>query len=326
MAEMTAFVAGMAPAMAPAAATLAMGEASFNSRPYFRGAAVPVIEEEQSGMSGFTQAAIGMGSMVVGAAAGQRRSRRRAAAKGRQPEVAAMAQGEDRLGNGRGDIRFFLDTADEKEWERLLKLGIFYGVTSNPAILQKCNQPCTIQNITRMAKKALSYPGMHVILFQAWGETADNMTAIGEKIMSIDPKRVGVKLPLTNAGIEAASRLKAKGAIICMTACMSAKQALIANAVGADYISPYLGKMDEAGMEGLEEVTRMHEALKSAPGRVRVFTAAVRNVHQLMELACRGMDAFTFSPAVADQLLDCKATYDFVAGFERVAKENGAEV
>lgn len=323
MADMAAFIAGTAPAVAPAIALAS--EAAYGSRPLLRGSVAPVVDSQNAGMGGFAQAVVGMGSMVVGAVAGQRRARRRQA-KASRPMTVAMAEAKERVGLGRGDIRFFLDTADEKEWDRLLSLGIFYGVTSNPAIMQRCNQPCTIENITRMAKKALKYPNMHTILFQAWGETADNMVKIGEKIMSIDPARVGVKLPLTNAGIEAAARLKAKGAIICMTACMSAKQALIANAVGADYISPYLGKMDEAGMEGLDEITRMHQALAGSPGRTRIFSASFRNVQQLMELACRGMDAFTFGPAVADQLLKCDATYDFVAMFEHAAKENGARV
>jgi len=221
----------------------------------------------------------------------------------------------------RRPMELFLDTADEEEWEKLLSLGIFYGVTTNPMILQRSNQPCTLDNCQRLLRKALSYPGVERMFFQVWGETAENYEKIGLQLWALDPEHVGVKLPLTDAGIRAASFLKRKGVRICMTGCMSAKQVLTANALHADYISPYLGKMCDSGMDGMHEVEQMYDALKDTPGRTRVFAASIRNVGQMMQLAAKGLDSFTFPVKVAHELVEVQATDEATETFEKCAKD-----
>lgn len=221
-------------------------------------------------------------------------------------------------------MRLFLDTADEEEWEKLLSMGIFYGVTTNPLILSRSNQPCTIENSRRLMKKALSYPGVERFFVQAWGETVENYVKVGWELYSMDPEHVGVKLPLTDAGIRAAYALKERGVRLIMTGCMSAKQVLTANALHAEYISPYLGKMCDSGMDGMHEVEQMYLALKDTPGRTRVFVASIRNVGQMMDLAAKGLDSFTFPVKVAHELVQVTGTDEATAYFEQCARDMGA--
>eukprot|EP00929_Paragymnodinium_shiwhaense_P002998 TRINITY_DN103364_c0_g1_i1.p1 TRINITY_DN103364_c0_g1~~TRINITY_DN103364_c0_g1_i1.p1 ORF type:complete len:347 (+),score=73.35 TRINITY_DN103364_c0_g1_i1:80-1120(+) len=276
-------------------------------------------------------AAAGAASLTVGAAVARRSARlhasrrlRNAAAFKRRLAVTACGAAEGEAGEGRRPLQLFLDTADEEEWDKLLTLGIFHGTTTNPLILSKSNQPCTIENCRRLMKKALSYPGIQRTLFQVWGETAENYEKIGYELFSMDPEHVGVKLPLTDAGIRAASALKQRGVRICMTGCMSAKQVLTANALHAEYISPYLGRMCDTGMDGMHEVQQMYDALKDTPGRTRVFVASIRNVGQMMELAAKGLDSFTFPVKVAYELVQVQATDEATANFEKAALEMGA--
>jgi len=82
--------------------------------------------------------------------------------------------------------------------------------------------------------------------------------------------------------------------------------------------------MCDIGMDGMHEVEQMYEALKDTPGRTRVFVASLRNVGQMMELAAKGLDSFTFPVKVAYELLQVKATDEATATFEQAAKEMGA--
>ena len=89
----------------------------------------------------------------------------------------------------RGENRFFLDTADTAEWDALLKLGIFYGVTTNPTILERCHQPCTIENIRTLAIRALAQTDE--FMCQSWGSTAQDLYETGMALSQPDRDRIG---------------------------------------------------------------------------------------------------------------------------------------
>jgi transaldolase len=140
----------------------------------------------------------------------------------------------------RGESRFFLDTADTNEWDELLPRGLFHGVTTNPTLLERAKEPCTIDNLHLLASKALSYT--EEFMCQTWGGTVEEMYENGMRISDYDRDRVVVKVPVTVDGVVAAAMLAKSGVRICLTACYNSKQALIAASAGVEYIAPYLGR------------------------------------------------------------------------------------
>ena len=223
----------------------------------------------------------------------------------------------------RGPSRFFLDTAEVAEWEELLPLGIFHGVTTNPTLLERAGIACTIEACRSLAATAGSL-GAEEIMFQAWGNSPGAMTETGLALHSIEPARVTVKVPVTSDGTVAAAELIRRGVRVCMTACYSREQALVAAAVGAEYIAPYLGRMVDAGKDGLEECRAMQSITDGLGSTTRILVASIREPVSLGALASSGLDTFTFSPPVARALFDEPLTNNAAAEFELSAERGGA--
>lgn len=203
----------------------------------------------------------------------------------------------------RGDSRFFLDTADVVEWARLLPLGIFHGVTTNPVLLQRAGVACTIASCQELAQQAFEL-GAGEVMLQAWGETSEAMVASGLALCAADAERIVIKVPVTAAGTQAASVLISRGVRVCLTACYGSHQALVAVSVGAEYLAPYLGRMDDAGKNGHEEIEEMQSVVEGLGGSTRIFAASIRHVDSLTRLAEAGVYTFTFSPDVARMLFE----------------------
>jgi transaldolase len=217
----------------------------------------------------------------------------------------------------RGDNRFFLDTADTAEWDSLLKLGIFHGVTTNPTILEKCGQPCTVENIHKLAKRALSQS--NEFMCQAWGSTAQELFAIGMQLAEPDPKHIVIKVPVTAIGVEAAQLLQLENIRVCLTACYNANQALLAASVGAEYLAPYCGRMTDAGKNGEEECMSMQNIVEGMNSDTRILVASLRSVQTIRNLTEAGLDTFTFSPEVARMMFDEPLTDAAAKDFEEAA-------
>jgi transaldolase len=137
---------------------------------------------------------------------------------------------------------------------------------------------------------------------------------IGEKV-GIDTV---VKIPLTADGIYLAPKIKALGGKILMTACYSAHQMIIAQSLCADYIAPYVGRMDDAGADIHAELRTIHSLSHSGP--CRPLLASLRSVSQMTQMAALGHDCFTIAPAIADQLKHDPLTEQAAQEFEAAAK------
>ena len=211
-----------------------------------------------------------------------------------------------------------MDTADTAEWDALLKLGIFYGVTTNPTILQSCRQPCTVENIQALAKRALEQT--EEFMCQSWGSTAEELYETGMALSRPDRDRIVVKVPVTMMGVEAAHLLHQSGVRVCLTACYDSKQALVAASVGAEYIAPYCGRMTDEGKDGEEECMRMVDIVQGLKGETRILAASLRSVDSIARLAEAGLETFTFSPMVARMLFDEPLTTKAAAAFEEAAR------
>lgn len=231
----------------------------------------------------------------------------------------------------RGTNRLFLDTAVQSEWDDLIPTGIFHGITTNPTLLERANHPCTVPSIQALAINALNRVGCDEFMCQSWGSTANDMYKIGMELSSIDRARIVIKVPVTKEGTEAARMLMESGVRVCLTACYNSHQAIIAAGLGAEYLAPYLGRMDDNGKDGMGEIKRMQDIVKGVGSSTRIFAASIRDAKSMVDLMCyndnngsSGLDTFTFNPDVARELFSEALTDAAALDFEEAAKRGGA--
>lgn len=225
----------------------------------------------------------------------------------------------------RGSNRLFLDTANLPDWNDLLPLGIFHGVTTNPSILEKAGHVCNIDTVRGLANQALSTKGCNEFMCQAWGSTSDEMYNVGMALSEPDRENIVIKVPVTLEGTKAASKLIDSGVRVCLTACYSSTQAIVAAGLGAEYIAPYLGRMNDNEKNGMWECTEMQRIAGGMGSNVRILVASIRDVDSMADLCAAGMDTFTFSPEVARALFTDQLTNQAAEEFEAAAIRCGAE-
>ncbi|BCP51674.1 putative transaldolase [Kaistia sp. 32K] len=214
--------------------------------------------------------------------------------------------------------RLFLDTADRAAWDAWLPTGLFHGITTNPTLLAAAGVPNSLAELKGLSTFAFA-SGVQEFQAQTWGRTSEALTANGRRIAELDA-RIVVKVPITREGAIAAAVLKAEGVRITMTAVYAAHQAVTAAALGADYVAPYLGRMNDAGRDGFAEIAAMQEIARGAGSPMRVLVASVRSSDDLVRLGRLGVDTFTFSPAVAAALFAEALTDAAAEAFERAAE------
>ena len=166
-------------------------------------------------------------------------------------------------------MKLYLDTANTSEWDKLLPLGLFEGITTNPLLAQRAG---------------LNYAEID------WYEISHNV--------GIDAV---IKVPLVEPALRIFPTIKALGGKTLLTACYDSKQALIAHALRADYLAPYLGRMRDQGLNDLEQLATMNKLTQSGP--CSVLAASIRSAAHLVEIGLQGTDCATFSPNVVRELI-----------------------
>ena len=218
-------------------------------------------------------------------------------------------------------LRLLLDSADPAAWAEWLPSGLFRGVTTNPTLLRRAGQPCTLEHLALLTARAMEYEVQELHL-QAWGS---DLLACGRALFALAPGRIWVKLPITRAGAAAARSLIAEGCPVTFTACYEPAQVLLAAALGADYIAPYLGRITDLGRDGHAALNRMQRIVEGVvpaartDARLRLLVASLRSPDDLARLAAEGLDTFTISPAIAAELFAVEPTLAAAAQFERDA-------
>jgi TalC/MipB family fructose-6-phosphate aldolase len=207
-------------------------------------------------------------------------------------------------------IKLYLDTADRSAAEPLLATGLFAGLTTNPTILRRAG--LTVDAIPEISKWATA-AGAPEVFFQAWG---DDLLGKGRELRELG-REVVVKVTASLAGSSACAALAAEGVPTLLTAVYAPGQAMIAAAAGATYIAPYLGRMTDAGRDGPGDVLAMQEIL--AGTATRILLASIRDVPSMVALARRGVECFTFAPAVAHEFFADELTAEAVKVFEEAA-------
>ncbi len=220
-------------------------------------------------------------------------------------------------------IRLFLDTADTKEWQNWLPTGLFYGVTTNPLLLERDKVNCTIEALASLAKEGFNL-GAKEIQLQTWGTSVDSLVERGKKLAAID-NRIIVKVPITKIGTQAAFQLIAAGVKITLTGVYAVHQIAIAAALHADYTAPYLGRINDLGRNGREDIAAMGKIISSLGSTTRILVASIRSVDDIAFLASQGLNTFTLSPAIAAGFFDVAATIQAANDFQEAARKMGGE-
>jgi len=213
-------------------------------------------------------------------------------------------------------MSLYLDSADRTALSPLLRSGLFDGVTTNPLILHRAGlTPADAPAFHDWALDA----GAKIVFLQVSGEDTAGIVADGRRLAALSD-RVIVKVPATAAGLAASAQLSQDGVPTLVTAVYHASQALLARAAGARYIAPYLGRMTNAGRDGLREIGDMQRILQGSD--CEILVASIKSIDDLVDLAARGVPSYTVSIELAQQMLNDELTMAASAEFESVTRES----
>ena len=194
-------------------------------------------------------------------------------------------------------MKLFIDTGNLKEIERLVPLGIIDGITTNPSLLAK--ESGDYRELLKRICQLVQGPTSAEVV-----ETeAQAMIKQGRDLAKIDPWIV-VKVPLTRDGIQACKALSSEGIKVNVTLCFSAAQALLAAKVGATYISPFVGRLDDVATPGMELIRDIVDIYGNYDFKTEVLVASTRSPMHIVEAARLGADICTCPPAVIDSLFN----------------------
>lgn len=195
-------------------------------------------------------------------------------------------------------MKFFVDTADTNEIRELAATGLLDGVTTNPSLIMKSGR-----NFLEVIKE---------ICDLVEGDVSAEVVALDYKGMMEEAKKlkkiaknVVIKLPLTLDGLKACKSLSDDGTKVNVTLCFSANQAILAAKAGATYISPFVGRLDDIGQDGMELIGDICQIYSNYPAfETEVLVASIRNPIHLLDSARLGAHVATLPPSVIRQLFN----------------------
>ncbi|GAA0608230.1 MULTISPECIES: fructose-6-phosphate aldolase [Paenochrobactrum] len=193
-------------------------------------------------------------------------------------------------------MKFFVDTADVNDIRELNDLGLVDGVTTNPSLILKSGR-----DILEVTKEICSIVDGPVSAEVAATDYATIMkeAAVIAKIAD----NICIKLPLTLDGLKACKALTSDGHQTNVTLCFSANQALLAAKAGATYVSPFIGRIDDIGLNGMELIAEIRSIFDNYDFNTQILAASVRTVNHVKEAALIGADVVTAPPATLKALV-----------------------
>jgi transaldolase len=195
-------------------------------------------------------------------------------------------------------MQIFLDTANIDQIKQAAKLGIISGVTTNPSLLAK-ETTNDYETVTKKICQIIDGP----VSVEVLSETAEEMIKEA-RIKATWAKNVNIKIPITPAGLEATSVLSKEGIKINVTLCFSANQALLGALAGATYVSIFIGRLDDAGQDGMQVVYDTLDILANYPDlEAEVIAASIRNPMHVTNAALAGAEVATIPYAVLMQMI-----------------------
>ena len=195
-------------------------------------------------------------------------------------------------------MKFFIDTANVDEIKKASDMGIICGVTTNPSLIAKEGRDFkeVIKEITSIVDGAISGE------VKATTVKAEDMIKEGREIASIHPNMV-VKIPMTAEGLKAVKVLSSEGIKTNVTLIFNATQALFAAKAGATYVSPFLGRLDDISMPGIDLIRTISEIFAIQNIETEIICASVRNPVHIIDCALAGADIATVPYKVIEQCL-----------------------
>ncbi len=215
-------------------------------------------------------------------------------------------------------MKFFVDTADTQAIAELNDLGMVDGVTTNPSLILKSGRD--ILEVTKEICGIVSGPvSAEVVALEA-----DAMIAEGRKLAAIAPN-IAVKLPLTWDGLKACKVLSSEGFMVNVTLCFSVNQALLAAKAGASFISPFIGRLDDINIDGMELIQDIRTVYDNYDFSTEILAASIRTVNHVAEAARIGADVMTAPPEVIRKLathpLTDKGLETFLKDWEKTGQK-----
>jgi transaldolase len=194
-------------------------------------------------------------------------------------------------------LKFFIDTADVSEIQELSSSGFLDGVTTNPSLIKKSGR-----NINEVIAEICDIvPGP--VSAEVAATSYEEMIKEAEVLKAI-AKNVTIKVPLTWDGLKACRKLRNDDVLVNVTLCFSANQALLAAKAGATFISPFVGRLDDIGLNGMNLISDICEIYSNYPNlNTEVLVASIRSPNHVIESAKIGADVVTLPANVLKQLI-----------------------
>ncbi|MEL6617528.1 MAG: fructose-6-phosphate aldolase [Pseudomonadota bacterium] len=192
-------------------------------------------------------------------------------------------------------MKFFVDTAEIDAIAELNDLGMVDGVTTNPSLILKSGRD--ILEVTKEICDLVDGP----VSAEVVATKADAMIAEGRKLAEI-AENITIKLPLTWDGLKACKMLSGDGHMINVTLCFSGNQALLAAKAGATFISPFIGRLDDMHIDGLELIEDIRTIYDNYGYETEILAASIRSVNHIQDCAKIGADVITSPPDVIKKL------------------------
>ncbi|MDX8441259.1 fructose-6-phosphate aldolase [Mesorhizobium australafricanum] len=206
-------------------------------------------------------------------------------------------------------MKFFVDTADIKEIKELNDLGLLDGVTTNPSLILKSGGK--ISEVTKQICDIVEGP----VSAEVVATEFKDMMGEAEVLAKIAPN-VCVKVPLTLDGLKACKTIRTEmKRMVNVTLCFSANQALLAAKAGASFISPFVGRIDDTGSDGMELISEIRTIYDNYDFKTEILTASVRTVNHVKQAALIGADVITAPPATLKALVNHPLTDKGLAAF-----------
>ncbi|MHA6642907.1 fructose-6-phosphate aldolase [Mesorhizobium sp. A623] len=217
-------------------------------------------------------------------------------------------------------MKFFVDTADVKDIRELSELGLVDGVTTNPSLILKSGGK--IDEVTRQICEIVKGP------VSAEVTATDYAGMMAEaKVLAKIADNIAIKVPLTFDGLKACKAIRSEGRMVNVTLCFSATQALLAAKAGASFISPFVGRLDDTGIDGMELVAEIRQIYDNYDFDTEILVASVRSTNHVKQAALIGADIATVPPATLKELvkhpLTDKGLAQFLADWAKTGQKIG---
>jgi transaldolase len=193
-------------------------------------------------------------------------------------------------------MKFFVDTADVNEIRELNDMGLLDGVTTNPSLILKSGGK--IADVTRQICEIVKGPVSAEVTATDYSEMMSQA-----KVLAKIADNICIKVPLTMDGLKACRAIRSDGRLVNVTLCFSANQALLAAKAGASFISPFIGRIDDMGIDGTELIAEIRTIYDNYDYKTEILAASIRTVNHVKEVALLGADVATIPPATLRALV-----------------------